>query len=378
MCCWAGGQSLSCPPLPVITSFGTAPYHAVCDFAPRCQELCVTSMRPKVYLPVCVFDDATHVQLPAPDSKCDCICGEECSHRFAADDLFHGFLQMLPDATTYEEILDYMSPSVAVIMSEPIPIDHIFSYESDRWQDLKSMDYADVVGVKGKRSKRFKRRRGVQRRRLITVHHMANNGTATQGETTQTDQVATQSHDSTSVDPSTIVGKFVKVLWAVDNTWYRAKVTNYDEETGESTLEYEVDESEEVVDLREVQWVLVEAQQTITAQPDAAAQQTTTRHGQRTGPHSYTCSYGQDCLYPGGLKYRSHLCDKCDVRSHAMCSHELGHTGDKVLCKKRHAVEEHVHTLKVRTGRQLPRIHTHVWWSHVNTHAGEESTNRYV
>ena len=160
--------------------------------------------------------------------------------------------------------------------------------------------------------------------------------------------------NATTTDPSTIVGKWLKVLWAVDNTWYRAKVTNYDEETGESTLMYEVDESEEVVNLREVEWVLAEAQPTTTARPAAEAQPTTTAQPAAaqpsSGPHCYTCSYGQDCLYPGGLKYRSHLCDKCDVRSHAMCSHEIGHTGDKVLCK-RHAVEEHINALQVRTGR---------------------------
>ena len=158
-----------------------------------------------------------------------------------------------------------------------------------------------------------------------------------------------------------------------------------------------------MVDLRQVQWKLEEARETTPEQPAAAAQQTTTEQPatasqqtttaqpaaarSRTGPHCYTCSYGKDCLYPGGLKYRSHLCDKCEVRSHAMCSHEIGHTGHKVLCK-RHAVEEHINALKSRTGRQVTLTYTRVWWSHTYTHtnthahaythAGEQITNRYV
>ena len=34
---------------------------------------CVASMRPQVYTPVCVYDAATGIQLPAPDSKCECV-----------------------------------------------------------------------------------------------------------------------------------------------------------------------------------------------------------------------------------------------------------------------------------------------------------------
>ena len=39
MRCWAGGQSLSFPPLPVITGIGAVPYHAACDFASRPPKL---------------------------------------------------------------------------------------------------------------------------------------------------------------------------------------------------------------------------------------------------------------------------------------------------------------------------------------------------
>ena len=39
MRCWAGGQSLSYPPLPVITGIGAVPYHAACDFESRPPKL---------------------------------------------------------------------------------------------------------------------------------------------------------------------------------------------------------------------------------------------------------------------------------------------------------------------------------------------------
>ena len=73
---------------------------------------CCASMRPKVYSCVCVFDAVTGVQLPAPDSKCDCVCGFECSHRFALGDLFVGFLQLLPTDTTYEQLCGYIPDSL--------------------------------------------------------------------------------------------------------------------------------------------------------------------------------------------------------------------------------------------------------------------------
>ena len=93
---------------------------------------CVASMHPKVYLPVCVYDAESGIQLPVPDSKCDCVCGFECSHRFASGDLLPGFLQILPDDTTYDQLSEYMPDPVNVIMSEPIPIDYIFGLESDQ------------------------------------------------------------------------------------------------------------------------------------------------------------------------------------------------------------------------------------------------------
>ena len=39
MRCWAGGQQLSFPPLPVITGIGVVPYHAACDFDSRPPKL---------------------------------------------------------------------------------------------------------------------------------------------------------------------------------------------------------------------------------------------------------------------------------------------------------------------------------------------------
>ena len=149
-----------------------------------------------------------------------------------------------------------------------------------------------------------------------------------------------------------------------------------------------MDESEELVDLREVQWKSEqETLETTTEQRAAASQQTATSPPAAArptnGPHFYTCSYGKDCLYPGGLKYRSHLCDKCEVRLHAMCSHEIGHTGYKVLCKQ-HAVEEHINALTStgRTGRQVALTCTRTWWSHTYTrthvHCTRTQTHEHV
>ena len=201
---------------------------------------CVVSMRSKVYLPVCVYDDNSHVLLPAPDSKCDCVCGEECSHRLAAGDLFHGFLQMLPETTTYEQFLEFMPDSVAIIMSEPIPIDHIFSYEADRWQDVKSMDYADV-GVKGKRSKRFKRRENINLTPsmlpLIAVHMATAPASAAAQSTAPYDcAVVSQppepaASQSTEASRTPAVGDWLKLIWPEDGVWYRAKVVEYTQET---------------------------------------------------------------------------------------------------------------------------------------------------
>ena len=112
--------------------------HAVIALTCRCCD----SMKAQVYCCVCVFDAVTALQLPASDSKCDCVCVFECSHRFALGDLLTGFLPLLPAETTYEQLVNYMSDSLAVIMSKPVPLDYIFGLEGDMWQTLKSMDYA--------------------------------------------------------------------------------------------------------------------------------------------------------------------------------------------------------------------------------------------
>ena len=86
MHCWARGEALEYPPLPVIPGVGEVPYHADCDFESippvlwppedlrrflnaRYME-CVASMRPKVYVPVCVYDEETGLQLPHASTLC--------------------------------------------------------------------------------------------------------------------------------------------------------------------------------------------------------------------------------------------------------------------------------------------------------------------
>ena len=50
----------------------------------------VASMRPKTYLATCVYDAATGVQLPAPDSKCECVAQvRECLSHFVLCSLTH-------------------------------------------------------------------------------------------------------------------------------------------------------------------------------------------------------------------------------------------------------------------------------------------------
>ena len=340
---------------------------------------CCASMRPKVYSCVCVFDAVTGVQLPAPDSKCDCVCGFECSHRFALGDLFVGFLQLLPTDTTYEQLCGYVPDSLTVIMSEPVPLDYIFGFEGDMWQNLKSMDYADV-GVKGKRSKRFKKKHHRRNRvlptamRTLMVVHMATTPTSTTStistptSTTSTISTPTSTTSTISTPTSTIstptsttsttstppaqngsqlVGSWIKLVWPEDGKWYRAQVMAFDGDTAEIKVEYE-DGSEEFVDLSELEegkdWVSdarsAESAVSTTAQQPAGV--TAPHPSEVTAPQPAdgtaaapvpTCSYGDDCLYPSGMKFQMHLCHKCNVRSHAMCSHEVGHTGDKVLCK---------------------------------------------